>query len=27
VFGAEVNWWFGRRRATAALREEAVGLA
>jgi membrane protein len=27
VFGAEVNWWFGRRRDTAALREEAVGLA
>jgi membrane protein len=27
VFGAEVNWWFGRRRATAALREEALGLA
>jgi len=27
VFGAEVNWWFARRRATAAVREEAVGLA
>jgi membrane protein len=27
VFGAEVNWWFAQRRATAALRDEALGLA
>ena len=27
VFGAEVNWWFGQRRATAALRDEALRVA
>ena len=27
VFGAEVNWWFGRRRETAAVRDQALRIA